>query len=680
MLAAAPASGAEFYVSPTGDDANPGTKDRPFATLARARDTVRQVKAGATAPVRVWIRRGTYRLTDPVVFGPQDSGTQAAPIVYAACPGAKPVFSGARPITGWKRGPDGVWTAEIPEVKAGEWYFRQLFVNGQRRPRARLPRKGTYKIAGPAEPRKWAFKFNPGQIDPNWRNLNDVEVIVLQFWTEGRLRIKSIDQAAHTVKFTGQAFRPLDWNKGWYVENVYEGLTDPGEWYLDRTTGVLSYRPLPGEKVDQFEIVAPVARHWLRLEGDYKRGKLVEHLTFRGLTFHYTSWTLDEKLGYSYPQAAIELTPKKLLWAGHPAEGLSVSQSHFEVPAGIYANGAHHVRFEDGEFAHTGAWAIDLSRGCQDNQIVGNHIHDLGAGAVRVGSPDVTFDDAEESCRNAITDNHIHDGDTVYLGAPAVWIGQSSGNRIAHNEIHGPFEWAVSVGWNWGYMPPNRARDNVVEYNHVHHLGASALGTHGALYFLGIQPGTAARYNHVHHIAGGGSGIVLDNGSVGMVVEYNVVHHCQYASLMCNHNDLGNIIQNNVFALSDQMQVHRIGDLPRDHEMVDQTGVLYRNIFYWRDSKLFKRDSWPKYDMIMDYNLFFDATPGGETRFQTFTFEQWKQKKMDVHSIVADPCFVDPGKDDFALKPESPAFKLGFRPIDLSTVGPRPRQRPAGTK
>ena len=580
---------------------------------------------------------------------------------------------GGRVIRGWQQGEGPLWTAEVPEVKAGAWYFRQLFVNGERRARGRLPQEGYYTIAGPAEPRKWGFKFNSGEIDPNWRNLDDVEIVVLQFWTEARQRIASIDEEARIVKFTGQVFRPVDWNKGWYVDNVYEGLLHPGDWYLDRGTGVLHYWPMPGEKMEEVEVVAPVTRHWLRLEGDWATGALVERLTFRGLTFRYSAWDLEEGLGYSYPQAAVSITPGELLWAGHPAEGLSIPQSQIEVPAGIFAKGVRHVAFEGNEIAHTGAWGIDLSLGCQDNAVAGNHLYDLGAGGVRVGSTDVTRDDAEEARGNVITDNHIHDGCCVYLGAPGIWIGQSSANRVAHNEVHGVFEWAISVGWTWGFMPPNRARDNVIEYNHVHHLGAGPLGTHGAIYFVGIQPGSTARYNLVHDIRGHGSGIVLDNACVGIVVEYNVVHHCEYASFMSNHNVLGNIIQNNVFALSEQTQIHRIGDMPGDRAKVQQTGVAYRNIWYWKDAKLFRRDDWPNYDLIMDYNVYYDGTDGSGTRFLSCSFDEWKEKGLDAHSVFADPLFVDAASNDFRLKPDSPAFGLGFRPIDLSTVGPRTR-------
>jgi hypothetical protein len=397
---------------------------------------------------------------------------------------------------------------------------------------------------------------------------------------------------------------------------------------------------------------------------------LVEHLVFRGLTFEHTSWSLDEKLGYSYPQAAVELVPGSQLWAGHHAyvrEGLSIPQSHFEVPAGIYAVGAHHIRFEDNEIRHTGGWGINLARGCHHNTIAGNYIHDMGAGGIRVGSTTVTFDDAEECRRTAICDNVFRDGCSVYLGSPAVWIGMSSGNRIAHNEISGRWQWAISVGFQWGYMPPQNARDNLIEYNHCHHVDNDPLNTHAVIYLLGVQPGTVVRYNHVHDCPGA-HGICLDNSSAGIVVEYNVVHHGLRGCLVFNYNCLGNIIQNNIFAFGQQGQMFRYGDVGK----LDQTGILYRNIFYWKNDRLFNRDKWPNYDIVMDYNLYYDAS-GKPVKFTNLSFEEWKKKGLDQHSIIADPLFVDPEHGDFTLKPNSPAFRLGFRPIDLSDVGPRRR-------
>lgn len=707
-------SEASFYVAPNGNDAwsgrlpepNEAGDDGPFATLNRARQAVRKLKQvraaeGKEGPIKVQVRGGEYLMSKPVVFTPEDSGTAACPITYEAYPGETPVFSGGKCITGFKPGEGELWVAEIPEVKAGKWYFRQLYVNRERRRRARLPQEGYYKVAGSGDmDNKWGFQFNPGEIDKKWRNIEDVEIVVLQFWTEARLRIDSIDEAMNKVRFTGPAFRPLTWSGGWWVENVFEGLAQPGDWYLDRQTGLLYYLPLPrevrtggsfkearlksgihnrytgrGEDMAKVEVVAPVTKHWLRLEGDVASGRLIEHLIFRGLDFRYSSWSLDERLGYSYPQGAVEQTPGEPLWPGfaYPGTGLSIPQSQIEVPAGIYAEGAHHIRFEENEISHTGAWGIDLALGCQDNEIVGNHIFDLGAGAIRVGGTNLTFKDAEESCRTQITDNHIHDGCNVYMGSPAVWIGQSGYNLIAHNEIHGGFEWAISVGWQWGYMPPSRARNNIVEYNHLHHLGVSVLGTHAVVYFLGISPGTVVRCNLIEYCSNS-HGICLDNSASGILVENNLVHHVEHAGLVFNFNTIGNIIQNNIFAFNGQRQVNRYGDLPWEGGKVDQTGILYRNIIYWKDAELFRREKWDNFDIILDYNLYYDAS-GKPVKFLSYRFEEWKEKGLDQHSIIADPLFVDPENGDFTLKPESPAFKLGFKAFDLTAVGPRSHSR-----
>ena len=107
-----------------------------------ARDAVRRLKAANAEPIQVLFRGGTYFLTNEVVFLPEDSGTAAAPITYTAFPGEKPIFSGGKTITGWKPGEGGLWTTEIPQVKQGNWYFRQLCVDGNRRPRRDCRNRG----------------------------------------------------------------------------------------------------------------------------------------------------------------------------------------------------------------------------------------------------------------------------------------------------------------------------------------------------------------------------------------------------------------------------------------------------------------------------------------------------------------------------------------------------------
>jgi hypothetical protein len=664
---AIPVQAAEFYVAPGGNDTNPGTKEQPFATLVHVRDAVRQAKEKDKTPINVVLRGGTYFLEKPLVFGPGDSGTADCPVTYMAYPGEKPIISGGRPITGWQPAEKGLWKVQLPEVKAGKWYFTQLWVNGQRRTRPRAPKEGLFAVVNGAKPETTAIRYSPGDFRETWGHREDIEVVVLQFWTESRLRIANVDAASHTLTFTGGCWRPLTWSSGYYVENVREALGEPGQWYLDRTAGVLYYAPMPGEDMAKAEVIAPVVEQIVRLEGSAKPPQWVEHIVFRGLTFAHAAWKLPQK-GLAHPQAEVPVT------------------------ASIDAQWARQCAIEDCEIAHVDSWGIALGRGCKQCRMVGNTIRDIGAGGIKIGEPcthdlkdspneqdfqyrppRVSLTDADESSGHLISDNVLNDGARTYFGAPAVWVGQSSHNTISHNEVTGSWDFGISVGWNWDYTPPNRARDNLIEFNHVHHVGN--LFDSYSIYVLGIQPGTVIRNNLVHH--GTGYGITFDAASSTILAENNIVHHQRGGGLHFNWYCLGNVVQNNIFACNGEAQMTRYGDPPKQNDT--NCNILQCNIMYWKGGRLFREKRWDNYRMVLDYNLYFDAA-GAPVQFLGMSLDEWRKKGvvdeeqkigLDAHSLVADPMFVNPDQDDYRLKPESPALKLGFHPIDMTSVGPR---------
>ena len=140
-----------FHVAPGGNDAwsgrlqrpNAEGTDGPLASLGGARDAVRRLKSQGPLgeAVRVVVADGTYALREPLVLGPEDSGTAETPVVYEAASGARPLLTGGKKITGWKSGPDGTWTAHVPEAAQGKASFEQLYVGGRRATRARSPNK-----------------------------------------------------------------------------------------------------------------------------------------------------------------------------------------------------------------------------------------------------------------------------------------------------------------------------------------------------------------------------------------------------------------------------------------------------------------------------------------------------------------------------------------------------------
>lgn len=658
----------KVFVSPVGQDtwsgrlAEPNAEgsDGPLATLARARDTARQLNDGGA--VTVLVRGGTYQLEQPLVLEPEDSGTAARPLVFAAYPGEKPVLSGGRRITGWKPGPGKLWQVELPEVRDGQWYFRQLFVDGARRSPARSPNEGYHRIAqlvpGPAIPRakpvaRDKFVFAPGDIRP-WSQLSDVRVVLMHSWETSIHPLKSVDTETNTVEFAA----PMNewWSIGYweeaqryYVENALELLDQPGEWYLDRASGVLSYWPLDGEQPESIEAVAPRLTELVRLAGNADEGRFVEHVTLRGLTLHHADWVLAPQ-GNSSTQAAVN------------------------VPAAVLADGARHCALEGCKVAHIGTYGIWFRRGCKDCRIAQNRLFDLGAGGVRVGEAQMARHDEAESSRIAVDNNHIFDGGHVYAAGVGIWVAQSSHNRISHNDIHDLRYSGISIGWNWG-LEENRTHHNVIEFNHVHHLVHGVLSDAGLIYCLGVSPGSVIRHNVFHDIwpyerPPFGWGIYLDAQCGNYLVENNLVYNTRSGGLMFNNGGHAHVIRNNIFALSADY-----GLWPYSEQ---RPSTFRQNIVYLTQGALLVphgerslRQRLAAHESLGDWdrNLYWHTGGGERVRFYRRDLDEWQALGLDRNSRVADPRFQAPGDGDFGLPPDSPALEVGFQPFDISTVG-----------
>jgi hypothetical protein len=244
---------ADFFVATNGSDENPGSREKPFATLARARDAVRQRKAAGPLKrgVTVLLRGGTYVLNEALVFGPEDSGTAEHRIVYAAYAGEHPILSSGRQITGWKRGEGDRWVAHVPQAKAGAWRFTQLFVNGKRQTRARLPDtedwRQWWRVAdGPNHPS--TFKFRKDTLRA-WPNVDDLEINILAqyYWLNQIMPLKRVDDTTRTATLVAPlpAYMICP-NNPFRVENVPEGVTRPGTWCLNTQTATVTLWPEDG--------------------------------------------------------------------------------------------------------------------------------------------------------------------------------------------------------------------------------------------------------------------------------------------------------------------------------------------------------------------------------------------------------------------------------------------------
>ena len=292
---------AEFFVATDGSDAwsgklaapNAGKTDGPFATLQRARDAVRELKAaqeGLTEPVIVMVRGGRYYLESTFDLTAADSGTAEAPVTYTAYPDEIPVISGGRRITGWEPHAGKIVKCRLPETKGGAWRFRQLLVNGQRQVRARYPNpdpednrwNGRWAVSeaddgARAASNPYIVWKEPGAFPRDWAKPSQGELFLMPcepLWGDScMIRIKSIDRDKGIIRLV-HGMRDFDTNPIYYprekrrpercqfvVENLLEELDRPGEWCLDGEDGVVYFWP-PDDLKDSSQIVAPAFACW----------------------------------------------------------------------------------------------------------------------------------------------------------------------------------------------------------------------------------------------------------------------------------------------------------------------------------------------------------------------------------------------------------------------------------
>ena len=494
--------------------------------------------------------------------------------------------------------------------------------------------------------------------------MSNAEVRVMNRWVESHLPVVKVDEADRTVMFGKHSVFKLDPGDLYYIEGALELLDAPGEWYLDHVTGTLYYLPLPGEDMSRVEAIAPVLAQVMRLEGKPEAGQFIDHLAFRGLTFAHTEWYFPGGFDTGRNRAEI--------WPPPRAEVGGFAQAAVGVPGAVRGEGVRHSAFEDCAFLHLGDYGLELARGCQNNRVSHCDLGDLGAGGIKLGETAIRNSDAEVARDNEISDCHIHDGGQIFHSAIGVWIGQSPGNRLLHNHIHDFYYSGISIGWTWGYGKA-LATNNTVEWNHIHHIGVKSdgdgpiLSDMGGIYTLGLHRGTVVRNNLWHDFAGlryGGWGIYFDEGTTGLLCENNIVYRTTHGGFH-QHYGRENVVRNNVFAFGRDWQVQR------SRAEAHLSFRFERNIVYWNRGKLLDGNySGGLSNYVFESNV-YRREGDGDIRFANWTWDQWRNRGQGTNSIVADPLFVDPAKGDFTLKPGSPAFKLGIKPIDLKGVGVR---------
>jgi hypothetical protein len=639
----------EYFVSTHGSDTNPGTQAQPFATLQRASSAVRELKKRSNLPqagVTVWIQAGTYYVNEPLTLSDEDSGSKNAPIVYRGQSGQEVRIVGGRQVKGFQPVTDPeilkrldvsvrekVVCADLKAAGISDYgqvaaqsNRLELFFRDEPMQLARWPNEGFLQIVdvvgetpttihGIKGTREGKFTYSDDR-PKRWTDEQEIWLHGYWFWdwSDSFEKVSSIDTGKRVIE-TVPPYHGYGYRKGqrYYALNILAELDRPGEWYLDRQKGILYF--LPPSPIDQGKAVLSTLRHLFVL-------KDCSWVTIRDLVLEATRSTAVTISGGT----------------GNTIAGCTIR--------------------------NTGSWAVSISGG-SNNSVLGCDIYRTAEGGVSLSGGDRgSLTPAGHRAAN----NHIHHFGRIYRTyRPAVSVS-GVGNQVAHNVIHdGPHN-AIQLGGN----------DHTIEFNEIHHV-CFETGDVGAFY-MGrdwTARGTIIRHNYFHDIKGpglyGAMAVYLDDAASGISITGNIFNRAGQAAFIGGGRD--NLIENNIF-VDCQSSVHvdarGIGWM-KYH--VDAGGTLPERL----KAVPYKQPPWSeKYPQLVNILDDSPGQPSGNIVRRNISFggkwldvenEAMPLIKFEDNLVDKDPHFVDAEHQDFRLRPDSPAFALGFKQIPAEKIG-----------
>ena len=630
----------------------------------------------------------------------EDSGTADAPVTWAAYPGEFPVLSGGQRIEGWTPRGDGIYCTRLDVASAGRWKSRELFYNGARLRRARYPkargddpRHSGFLKAGPVDEDRScdAITFDPSQFPHAWSKPWNGEVYVRPggFWGE----FLAVDEIRETeAGLVSMRLRhpvmicniPPWYFKRWklwegsnfFVENMREDLTEPGEWCVDFDDGMLCLIPPDGD-IDSADIIAPCLQTLVRLDD-------VKHVHLRGLTFRHTLG------GDNYNRHQCEGYGAMMPQPGRPYVGEA-----------LYMRDAEHCVIEDNVFDHVGGNAIYLYQHNARNLIRRNEITHAGAHGIGL------FGTREQHpFANVIEDNHIHHVGAITNYCAGVSLGVSDANKIAHNHIHDTPHHGLNLGTNG--FGRNIVEYNLFENNCLENNDLGAINSWMDCPELHPEPteprsGHIIRFNRIRDCGHqtdkleGGMGVYLDDYSSNCLVQGNLIERCTIGVMI--HGGQHNSVDNNVL-IDCRVQVafgnactyrpgnQRMKGFVRGNAFTrnlcysgGEPFIAVRiHIYHEGDEELVGAVIGPSGSNVYGHaagvepefqiDQGVDADHGDGIR-QTCRLQEWQELGFDRESVLADPGFIDVEAGDYRLKNDSPAHGRGIDGPDLPSFGVR---------
>ncbi|SDD68754.1 Right handed beta helix region [Paenibacillus sp. UNCCL117] len=692
----APASGAVFYVSNNGSDTNPGTLESPFQTLEKARDAVRQLKQGSGLPdggVTVYVRGGVYSRSSSFILEEQDSGTADKPITYKAYPGESVRLDGGleleknwfTPVTDTAvlnriistdartkvlqadlRGHGitdygvlsrhGYYLAnDVSEVPPME-----LYIDGQGMTLARWPNSGTVQMGkildkGPdrkspdLQTRGGTFVYNYQRPDL-WTQADDIwlDGIFGYSWEWSYNKIASIDTANKTITLAYGEMSGLFTN--WYpdfhfAQNLLEELDMPGEYYIDRSKGVLYFMPTAAFEEENPEITVSM------LKTPMINTVNVSHVTFEDL----------------------------ILENGRDSAVVIMGGDHVQIvncEIRNFSNGGVRINAPSRWLYNDFAKADGVN-----HTVINSHIHHIGGTAVILNGGDkLTL----KPGNNAVVNSHIHDFAYYHKAYNPAVILTGAGNRVTHSEIHDAPHPGLLIFGN----------DHLVEYNNIYDV-CKTFSDLGAIYMnLGASPqerGSVIRRNYFHHIGEGKAGVqgvYPDNFTMGITIEENIFYKMGNSAVLNNGGShIGT--RNNLFI--DAKVPYEFADLYLGDGPDQQISKNYMGPWHALFEKYNNFEGMPhlvKYPELANFFTENRYYPDTNTFQNNVVYNPTKTRStgtnaqgvLDPRNLMQyannwvtnrDPGFVNLAGGDLNLKPDAEVFQQipGFPNIPFSEMG-----------
>ncbi len=499
-----------------------------------ARDKVRAaLTGGMDRDIEVQLADGTYRLDAPLTLGAADSGRDDHTVTWTAEPGAHPVLSGGRTLTGWRPTADGRWIAPVPDGVTP----RQLFVDGVRAVRARSGPCPAATCDATATGMTGAVAFGAASwarptaaeavIRVRWRNYHcriagisgDLISFVRQCWTNSASGTDRTGPAWDTTAVDSSRYAGVS-----YFENAVELLDTPGEFAWDPDARTVTYLPRAGEDMARAVAVTPSTEQLVILDGAHD-------VELSGLTFSYAAYAQpDTDEGYAGMQAGLTLTG-----ATGPVD--HAGRYYTKPSAAVTVRGGRNIVIDKSAFSRLGGAGVVLEAGTQDSAVTRSTFTDLSSGAVYVGDTEPDPPAELTGLRNTVAYDTISRIGVEYTDAVGIWAGYEAELTVDHNSLDQLPYSGISVGWGWNQPVAQHSvlRDNRITNNRITNTMLVAYGQHdgGAVYTQGAQPGTVISGNYINRSAYGnterdGNGIYLDEQSSHLRVEGNVLTRMGY--------------------------------------------------------------------------------------------------------------------------------------------------------